>query len=142
MANLGQPYLKAKSRRIDLPDVAQRVALVPNQNSLAVAHGFASVVSIWDTSTGECRARFGRANGSKWMETFVAVSSKGQYIALPSFDGQAVSLYSVTEPDRIESEVRAQGGRITSAEFHPDGKRLIMASWDGTVRCWRADSGQ
>lgn len=79
MGHLGKPYFQA--RRIELPDVAQGVVFVPKHNLIAVAHGFAPVVSIWNLGTGDCQAQLGHALSARWIETFVAVSPDGERLA-------------------------------------------------------------
>jgi len=47
-----------------------------------------------------------------------------------------------TERSAPEAEPLKHEGRVNSAQFSPDGKRIVSASDDGTAQVWDAQSGQ
>jgi WD40 repeat protein/serine/threonine protein kinase len=42
----------------------------------------------------------------------------------------------------LPMKVLRHGGHVQSAQFSPDGRRIVTASWDHTARVWDAQSGQ
>jgi hypothetical protein len=41
-----------------------------------------------------------------------------------------------------EAFLGGHGGAVSSAVFSPDGRRVVTASWDTTVKLWNAETGQ
>jgi WD40 repeat protein len=51
------------------------------------------------------------------------------------------ALFASLEACREERTLSGHTGQVLSAQFMPDGKRIISCAQDGTVRCWDAASG-
>ncbi|MGD9367258.1 MAG: TIR domain-containing protein [Desulfobacteraceae bacterium] len=52
-----------------------------------------------------------------------------------------VSLNSAWGAQRERSILAGHGNRVSTAEFSPDGTRIVTASWDTTARVWDATTG-
>jgi len=65
----------------------------------------------------------------------VAVGCSKKLSSLPEQAASAVS--QLANPSHSQS-----GQAIVTAQFSPDGKRIVVASKDGTARIWDAKTGQ
>ena len=54
----------------------------------------------------------------------------------------ALALWRDWSPWRIERVLRGHKRKIHSAAFSPDGRRIVTASEDGTVRVWEGETGR
>jgi len=96
---------------------------------------------IWDLRDGGARftlpARISEAPKPK-----VAVSVDGVLVAAPcSEDENALCVWeSSTGTEKIR--LTGHAGKILACDFSPDGRRLVTASADGTLKVWTLDRGR
>jgi hypothetical protein len=72
--------------------------------------------------------------GLAWSATF---SPDGDYLIIAG--GNEARLWDLK--NGRESMRFAQQGSVASANFSPDGKRIVTGSWDNTARLWDVNSG-
>jgi hypothetical protein len=99
-------------------------------------------VRVWDLQTGREIQRPGAAAallptevGSVWSLVF---SPAGE--SLLTVAGSGARLWGV--PSGSELMSFTPNGAVASARFAPGGKRIVTASWDGSVRVWDTDTGR
>jgi WD40 repeat protein len=100
-------------------------------------------VQIWNGTTGERVLGFRQVAHESWSDVdFLAgFNPDGQQLAVWSYHGLRV--YDVTS-DHVNDVTRARAvtprivpsSKVTQARFATDGKHLLTASSDGTVRLW------
>ncbi len=107
------------------------VAFFPTGDKIATS-GYDATYRIWDAKTGKQLDE--RSTGTKESQVGgpVAVSPDGKRIA---------ARYFVAEADTGKFLFGLEGhtGRITKIAYSTDGKRILTASHDGTVRVWDAE---
>lgn len=111
----------------------------------------AGSIWIWDVESGKRAVRWGEnppngpfqwspdgkriavLTGSAWTQE----GHKGQKITLHS-GASALALWDVDSGQAVSPETpqRAHGGLISDFTFSPDGKRLVSASSDKTIKIW------
>jgi WD40 repeat protein/predicted Ser/Thr protein kinase len=116
------------------------LALSPDRTRVAVAlwrdvgH---THIGIYDTSTGEQRARCAQ-DLVGWCA--LAFSPDGMRLASGS-DNRVAHVWD-TATGRLIAECRGHSSKVLSVAFRGDGLRLLTASHDGTVRQWDAQTGR
>ncbi|HEX4613009.1 MAG TPA: sigma-70 family RNA polymerase sigma factor [Urbifossiella sp.] len=110
------------------------VAFFPTGN-IVVTSGFDSTYRIWDAKTGAELHQ--RSTGQKESQVGgpVAVSPDGKRIA---------ARYFVSEADtgKFLFGLEGHAAAITRIRYDGDGKRILTASYDSTIRIWQADTGE
>jgi transcriptional regulator with XRE-family HTH domain len=117
------------------------VAFSPGAKMLATATDSDGTVRLWDPAT---RKQLGRITGPTDLVYAVAFSHDGKALAIAGGDG-TVRLWdpATHEPlgrliapiDRLTALI-GRPPPITAMAFSHDGKTLVTASYDGTVRLW------
>jgi Tol biopolymer transport system component len=95
-------------------------------------------MKLWDLNSGKQSAVF---TGHADMVYHVAYSAQARLAATRIAFGRTIHLWDL----ETDKEVRTLTGHtewITCAVFSGDGKRLLSASYDGTLRIWDVQSGQ
>lgn len=96
-------------------------------------------IALWDLKTGEMASRIDEG-GDKMLS--VAVNEDGSRAVAASWDRNAY-LYAVEE-GRLSRIATLGGhrGNVNSVDFLPDGKGVLTASYDGSIRLFDAASGE
>ena len=112
-------------------ETVESVAFSPDGKHL-VSSGAINPIQIWDAQTGNLINSFGSACA-------VAYNFDGSMIV-----GGGISDVVVWNASTGELLRRLTGhtARVDSVAFTPNGKRVISASWDGTMKVWDVSSGK
>jgi len=123
----------------DCPRKASSVCFSADGKRLLAAVGDGTL-RIWDVGTGEELVKIQTPHEP--YPTCAAFSSDGKRIVSGGgweFDGRdnVVRLWDADTGKKLrEYEGHARG--VTGVAYFPDGRRIASASYDGTVRVWRA----
>jgi WD40 repeat protein/serine/threonine protein kinase len=120
------------------------VAFSPDGRRLATT-GTAFFVKLWDARTGQALKTL---EGSSGMPTSAAFSPGGGRVASAGSAGaggpSTVGLWDARTGQRLLTRygqlfsLRGHTGDVSKVAFSPDGRRLVTASADGTIRLWLA----
>ncbi|MFO0606081.1 MAG: CHAT domain-containing protein [Polyangiales bacterium] len=116
------------------------LAFSPDGASVAAAGGDGAL-TLWDARSG---ARLGRLLPSPQPLTAVAFSPDGALVAAVGLDQRVVLVDGRAAPGgelRIVRVLRGHRGPVFAAQFSPDGRRLLTASYDQTAGYWDVDDG-
>jgi WD40 repeat protein len=123
-------------RKITGPAVVSVVALGPECK--AFCHGDDGKIKLWDLNTGKQAAVF---TGHPDMVYHVAYSAQARLAATRQAFGRTIRLWDL-ETDKEVGKLTGHTQWITCVNFSSDGKRLLSASYDGTLRIWDVKSGK
>jgi len=129
-------------------------ALSPDGRTLAVGgYGIASnygTIRIFDLASGEV---LGVLKGHTNVIQALAFSPDGRYLVSGS-KAHTVRLWKVDHPNKFgrpdssgtgrpdsSGKLKGHTDRVYGVAFTPDGKRVVSASYDNTLRLWRVSDG-
>ena len=104
--------------------------------SQAVVAGADGIIRLWDTRTGDLRARL---EGHTDVVAEVDLSRDGKTLASAGYDRTA-RVWDLTTAREVRS-IDAHQGFVRSVALAPDGVLLATASHDGTLALWDLASG-
>ncbi len=117
------------------------LAFSPDGKTLSsTCGGNESVVRLWDVATGKPRL----AGGHDGTIQTVAFSPDGKMVATGTCIGHDYRSIRVWESatGKLVRKFEGHTFGITKVLFKPDGKELLSASTDGTLRLWDVTSGR
>jgi WD40 repeat protein len=140
-------------RRWKLKGWAWAVAVEPQGKSLLVSErvplvfdaGQMSGLKLWNPNTGELKADMSKE--FKERMAAAAYSPDGKYLAVArggETDGLSgkVTLLDPATGKKIKELTPGHMYGATDLVFHPDGKHLLSAGRDTTVKIWRLEDGK
>ncbi len=110
------------------------VAFSPDGRTLAVAT-WGHVVHLHDVANGK---ELPRGSGLRQPARSVGLSADGRTLATP--DGPSIALWDA-ETGKLRRNLDGHEKMVTGVLFSADGRRLISAGADGTLRVWDGATG-
>ena len=97
---------------------------------------------VWDADTGKLLCE--TPNGEDLFGALSEFSPDGQWAATSFGSGHygKVVIWEAATGKLVSTELMAHQGSVTSLHFSPEGRRLISASMDFSVRVWEVSSGK
>jgi WD40 repeat protein/serine/threonine protein kinase len=108
------------------------IAFSPDGDRL-VTGGAENTVKVWDLTTGQEVQSLSGHSGEVCTATF-SPDPEGRWIASGGEDS-TVKVWD-SQTGKLLRNFRGHTGLVTWVAFTPDGRRLLSASRDGTVRVW------
>jgi RNA polymerase sigma factor (sigma-70 family) len=121
--------------RLKTPDSVSSVAFAPDGKTVASAHR--ESFHVWDISTGEWVDRF---EGEGCVTADLAFSGDGKTLAT-SGNG-VIRLWNVATGQEVPPPGDGHRGELEALAFLPDGKTLVTAGADHTLRRWDTATGR
>jgi WD40 repeat protein len=112
----------------------------PDRKTLMVAA--AAAISLWDAATGKYLRDF--VSLSSLGSSFAGLDSTGKYLAIidrPWLDDPHLRLWDLGSGKELTKVAKGLTD-IWLAQATPDGKFVVTAAGDGTVRLWESATGQ
>jgi WD40 repeat protein len=95
-------------------------------------------ILFWDTESGEVVRRF---DTGPFEHRGVLISRDGQWLAASGME-QKINVWNLRTGEEMGREAIGHEGSIHGVQFSPDGKNVVTASDDGTIRIWDATTGR
>lgn len=131
-------------RKLNVPDTnVEYIAFSPDCRHLAAGGQSDGLVhvSFWDYQTGELKARWDWPTGRDPLTGIeeIRFSADGSRFAAAAFRQGQVHLFEVADPSTRHV---LDHPSVYGLDFLPDGKRLVSAGWDRSLRYWDVSSAE
>lgn len=113
------------------------LAFHPDGIQLAVGQSRASVIAIYDTTTGTRRKEL---NVGSISDQVVAWHPDGERLAISGSDPR-IHIWNVATGRKL-AILEGHAKLVSTLTFHPDGSLLVSHSWDGLLRFWDPATGR
>lgn len=123
-----------------------RAVCVNRAGTLLASGSYDQTVKLWDLTTGNCVETLCHHTDVIWGVVF---NSTGTELAISSFDA-TVSIWDIhTHPTthtfvaaRLRHRMTQHTAPIRGIDYSPDGKTVVTAGFDHTLRVWDSQTGQ
>ncbi|NOX56070.1 MAG: hypothetical protein GXP27_16840 [Planctomycetes bacterium] len=93
-------------------------------------------VSVWDMSSGRLTRQF---KTDPFQPERAAISPDGQWIAAVPRIASRIWVWHIETGAEVAERAIGHEDAVRDLDFSPDGRTIVTASDDGTVRTWRTD---
>jgi hypothetical protein len=127
--------------------VVTSVAFTPNGKRI-VSGTFDRSVNVWDSNSGQLLLSARTDTGGSWNKvpsvSSIAISPDSTRVVVGSGDWTVLLLSLVTGEQLapFRDHTLEHYDVVTSVAFFPNGKVIVSASRDGTVKIWDAETGR
>jgi WD40 repeat protein len=138
----------------ELEDEAQEffvvaMAFTPDGKTLATPSGRGNLATppgrrekailLWDTTSGKVVRRLDAAPMDPGR---LAISRDGRWLAATDLVLRRKKVWDLATGEELGRQFIGHEGTVSGVRFSPDGRSIITASDDGTVRVWNPTTGQ
>ncbi|MBF0519525.1 MAG: glycosyltransferase family 39 protein [Nitrospirae bacterium] len=114
-----------------LKNKALTIAITPD-GRYAVSAGTDNLLRLWDIKTGvEIKTFSGNTEDIK----NITISKNGKYMITSGGCDGTIKMWNIVNGDEIKTNL-GQANAVSSFAMTPDGKMVVVGSWDGTVSVW------
>lgn len=113
-----------------------------SDGNLLITSAWDNTIRIWDIYTGKCICTF---ESGDWIYRSVITSASFSPDQKSILRTNSQSTIAICDSRNGEVKMLLEGhgfGGITSAHYNKDGRFVVSASWDKTVRVWDAATGK
>ncbi len=125
----------ATQKRLEFPGSVNQVHFSSDAGLVAAA-GAGGLVRVWDAYTGGLLREIATTQGVNTVRS-IAFSNDNTLLAV-GLVHRGILIYQVSS-GRLIGELGGHTDAVSGLVFSPDDQLLVSASWDGSIRTWRAD---